>query len=105
MTAMANSSVHEKIPAESSTHGVVVDLRPSTPIVEDRTRVPQSQRDSLSVFADSRWDLTPLVQKKTLSTETLSINFDTIPEIYRETAKRLIWCYINVATPVVAVTV
>ena len=40
------------------------------------------------------------MQKKTLSTETLSINFDTIPEIYRETAKRLIWCYINVATPV-----
>ena len=100
MTAMANSAVHEKIPAQSSTHGVVVDLRPPTPIVEDRTRVPQEQRDSLSVFADSRWDLTPLVQKKTLSTETLSINFDTIPEIYRETAKRLIWCYINVATPV-----
>ena len=50
MTAMANSAVHEKIPAQSSTHGVVVDLRPPTPIVEDRTRVPQEQRDSLSVL-------------------------------------------------------
>lgn len=100
MRATTNSAVHEQILAESSTHGVVVDLRPPTPIVEDRTRVPQEQRDALSVFADSRWDLTPLVQKKTLSVEHLSINFDTIPEIYRETAKRLIWCYINVATPV-----
>lgn len=100
MTPMTNSAVREEIATESGAHSVVVDLRPQTPIIEDSTRVPHEQRDSLSVFEDSRWDLTPLVQKKTLHFETLTINFDTLPEVYRETAKRLIWCYINVATPV-----
>lgn len=100
MTTMTNSTVREEISAESRDHNVVVDLMQQTTIVEDRTRVPKELRGSLAVFGDSRWDLTPLVQKKTLSTEALSINFDTIPAVYRETAKRLIWCYINVATPV-----
>ncbi len=100
MTTMTNSTVREEISAESRDHNVVVDLLPQTTIVEDRTRVPKELRGSLAVFGDSRWDLTPLVQKKTMSTEALSINFDTIPTDYRETAKRLIWCYINVATPV-----
>ena len=100
MTTMTNSTVREEISAESRDYNVVVDLLPQTTIVEDRTRVPKELRGSLAVFGDSRWDLTPLVQKKTMSTEALSINFDTIPADYRETAKRLIWCYINVATPV-----
>ena len=104
MTAMTNSPVREKISAESRDHNVVVDLLPQTTIVEDRTCVPKELRNSLAVFGDSRWELTPLVQKKTLSTEALSINFDTIPAVYRETAKRLIWCYINVATPVADLT-
>lgn len=100
MTATAKSTADEAISTESSTLSVVVDLLPQTVIVEDRTRVPDEQRNSLSVFADSRWDLMPLVHKKTLTVEKLSVNFDTIPANYRETVKRLVWCYINVATPV-----
>lgn len=99
MTATAKSA-GKRTSAESGAHSVVIDLLPQTPIVEDRTRVIEDLREPLAVFGDSRWDLTPLVHKKTLSTEVSSINFDTIPVVYRETAKRLIWCYINVATPV-----
>jgi hypothetical protein len=78
---------------------VVVELSPSARIVNDLSRVPEGLRGTLAFCADSRWDLAAMVHKKTRST-TLVIDFDTFPAAYRETAKRLVWSCINLATPV-----
>lgn len=78
----------------------VVQIRSSTKIVQDLDRVPEERRHDVGVVGDSRWDLTPLVHKKTLAGRTLSIDFEVFPAAYRDTAKYLIWCYINLATPV-----
>ena len=77
----------------------LLQLVPSDPIVSDASRVVPAQRSSLAVIGDSRWDLTPLVHKKTVAHD-LSINFDTFPPAYRSTAKRLVWACINLPTPV-----
>lgn len=98
-TSPAGLRLQEAIAAERDGHDLVVRLTPATKIVKDLTRVPKELRPTLSVAGDVRWDLTPLVHKKTLAGR-LSINFDTFPAPYRATAKRLIWSYINVATPV-----
>jgi hypothetical protein len=99
-TTPADLSLPEPFSDNHVEHSVVVDLQPSTKIIKDLKRVPKELRPTISVVADSRWDLTPLVQKKTLASAPLLINFDSFPAAYRATAKRLIWCYINVATPV-----
>jgi hypothetical protein len=90
--------------ADRDEPSVIIELTPSTKIITDLTRVPTEMRAAVCTVAESRWDLTPLVHKKTLVKTTgasyLSINFDTFPPVYRDTAKRLMWAYINVATPV-----
>jgi hypothetical protein len=102
MTETASSERLAKTTVSSGVdeHDPVVRLRPYTKIIKDFDRVVQKQRRSVGVFGDSRWDLMPLVHKTTLAGRTLSIDFDPIPPAYRDTAKNLIWCYINVATPV-----
>lgn len=80
--------------------GPVVEIRSSTKIVKDLDRVPEERRQSVGVVGDSRWDLAPLVHKETLTGRTVSIDFEVFPTSYRETAKQLVWCYINLATPV-----
>ena len=95
--AAADSSVYQPIPPGRLDPGCVVQLKPSEKIVTDLTRVPKELRATLAVVGDSRWDLNPLAQKKTVT--SLPINFDSFPSAYRDTAKRLIWAYINVATP------
>lgn len=88
------SWIHADVP------GPVVQIRPSTKIVKDLDRVPEERRRSVGVVGDSRWDLSPLVHKETLAGRTVSIDFQVFPEVYRDTAKQLVWCYINLATPV-----
>jgi hypothetical protein len=91
-------------PAETASSGpmpdsFVIDPVPSGKIIKDLTRVPRELRRNVSRFADSRWDLSPLVEKKTVAYQQLTVNFETFPLVYRETAKRLVWAHINVATP------
>jgi len=76
-----------------------LELDDAEPVIADIERVPEAQRGNLSTVGDNRWDLTPLVQKQTVS-GTLSIVFDTFPPRYVATAKRLIWASINKPTPV-----
>ncbi|GFG71477.1 hypothetical protein [Mycolicibacter senuensis] len=76
-----------------------LELDDSEPVIADIERVPEARRGNLSTVGDNRWDLTPLVQKQTVS-GTLSIVFDTFPAPYVATAKRLIWASINKPTPV-----
>lgn len=73
-------------------------FRDGDPVVADLERVPETRRENLSTVGDNRWDLTPLLQKRTVS-GTLSIVFDTFPPRYVATAKRLIWASINTPTP------
>lgn len=79
-------------------HTGALEFRDGDPVVADIERVPKARRGNLSAVGDNRWDLTPLVQKQTVS-GTLSIVFDTFPPHYVATAKRLIWAGINKATP------
>ena len=88
------SWIHADVP------GPVVQIRSSTKIVKDLDRVPEERRRSVGVVGDSRWDLSPLVHKETLAGRTVSIDFEVFPDVYRDTAKQLVWCYINLATPV-----
>lgn len=97
-SGQAEQIVQQRFSPEAESTGFPLQLNPADKIVNDTTRVPKELRRTLSVVADSRWDLTPLVHKKTLA--KLSINFDKYPSDYRDTAKRLIWSYINIATPV-----
>lgn len=76
-----------------------LELDDAESVIADIERVPEAQRGILSAVGDNRWDLTPLVQKQTVS-GTLSIVFDTFPPRYVATAKRLIWASVNKPTPV-----
>ncbi|MCG7598028.1 hypothetical protein [Mycobacterium sp. PSTR-4-N] len=76
-----------------------LELDDAEPVIADTERVPEALRGNLSTVGANRWDLTPLVQKQTVS-GTLSIAFDTFPPRYVATAKRLIWASINKPTPV-----
>ncbi|MCV7053847.1 hypothetical protein [Mycolicibacterium gilvum] len=76
-----------------------LELDDTDPVIADIERVPEARRGNFSTVGDNRWDLTPLVQKHTVS-GTLSIVFDTFPPHYVATAKRLIWASINKPTPV-----
>ncbi|CPV54808.1 hypothetical protein [Mycobacteroides abscessus] len=76
-----------------------LELDDTDPVIADIERVPEARRGNLSAVGDNRWDLTPLVQKQTVS-GTLSIVFDTFPPRYVATAKRLIWASVNKPTPV-----
>lgn len=93
----AERTVEQRFSPEADPIGFPLHLKPTEKIVKDMTRVSKELRRTVCVVADSRWDLTPMVQKKTLT--KLSINFEKYPSDYRDTAKRLIWSYINVATP------
>lgn len=77
----------------------VLVLDPTRSIIEDPTRVAPDYPGPVAVVGDNRWDLTPLLHKSTIG-HTRYINFDTFQDGYRDTAKRLIWACINLATPV-----
>lgn len=76
----------------------IVDLGDDDRVIADLDRVPTERRGNLSSVGDNQWDLTPLVQKHTV-TDRLRITFDTFPQCYVATAKRLIWASINKPTP------
>ncbi|MGQ9349418.1 hypothetical protein [Mycolicibacterium gilvum] len=79
-------------------HTGSLELDDADPVIADVERVPTARRGTLSTVGDNRWDLTPLVQKQTVS-GSLSIVFDAFPPRYVATAKRLIWASINKPTP------
>jgi integrase len=79
-------------------HAGYLELTDGDPVIADLQRVPETQRENLSTVGDNRWDLTPLLQKQTV-TGTLNIVFDTFPPRYIATAKRLVWASINKPTP------
>lgn len=79
-------------------HTDSLELDDADSVISDVERVPAALRANLSTVGDNRWDLTPLVQKHTV-TGTLRIVFDTFPPPYAATAKRLIWASINKPTP------
>lgn len=67
-----------------------------TIVLFDRVVNPKS-RQSMSVFADVWWDLTPgLFEAHTTSRR---INFDTVPDRFRHTAKYYVWHLINRDNP------
>lgn len=76
-----------------------LNLNRSWCIIEDPHRIAPDYTGPVSVVGDARWDLSPLSRKSTIR-DTRSINFDTFPECFRDTAKRLIWACINLATPI-----
>lgn len=76
----------------------IVDLADADRVIADIDRVPEVRRENLCTVGDNRWDLSLLVQKRTV-TETLTVIFDTFPPRYVATAKRLIWASINKPTP------
>ena len=76
-----------------------LELDDAESVIADIERVSEARRGNLSTVGHNRWDLTPLVQKQTVS-GTLSIVFDTFPPRYVATAKRLIWASVNKPTPV-----
>lgn len=79
-------------------HSDTLQLRDDDQVIADIERVPEARRGNFSTVGDNRWDLTPLVQKQTV-TGTLRIVFDRFPPGYVATAKRLIWACINKPTP------
>lgn len=58
--------------------------------------------DDLSRYGDEIWNLGPLANKSTL--ESLKVHFKGVPEIYRATAKRIVWTFINERTPLEELT-
>lgn len=90
MTAATNSAI-------TGHDGLVLD--PTCSIIEDHARIAPEYQGSVSVVGDDRWDLTALLHKSTTG-QTRRINFATFPDGYRDTAKRLTWSCINLATPV-----
>lgn len=53
----------------------------------------------LSGYEDDVWDLRPITRKSSGKYRT-TINFGSIPVRYRESAKRVGWCWINLRTPI-----
>lgn len=80
-------------------HEAALDLRGTSPIIEDRTRIASGYTQPVSVVADSRWDLSPLWHKSTVR-DCRTISFEAFPDCYRATAKRVVWASLNLATPV-----
>lgn len=72
---------------------------PYTAVIADPGRLAPAYQGTSSVVGDSRWNLTGLLHKHTV-TDAQTINFGTFPDCYQETAKRLVWACINISTPV-----
>lgn len=52
----------------------------------------------VSRFGDDTWDLQPMVSKQTVG--LLRITFSTLPAAFRQTARRIVWTWINELTPI-----
>jgi hypothetical protein len=85
--------------ASATTRHGVLHLDDDCPIIADPGRVAPDYTRPISIVGNPRWDLSPLWRRSTIG-DARSMNFDTFPDCYRATAKRLIWACINLATPV-----
>lgn len=76
----------------------ILHLDDAQPIINDRTRIAPGYTKPISVVSDSRWDLSPLWHKATLR-DCRTISFVAFPGCYQQTAKRVVWASLNLATP------
>jgi hypothetical protein len=57
----------------------------------------EGSKDSLSRYGDDAWYLWPMANKTTVG--KLKVDFTTVPIGYRDTARRIVWSYVNQRTP------
>ena len=75
-----------------------VDIRPETLVLHNVKIDVATPAEHISVFDDDRWYLYPMAQKPT--SRRYPISFASSPPAFQETLKRLVWCMINLPTPV-----
>lgn len=76
----------------------VADVAPTTPVLQAGEGLPVAGGRSPSVFGDDVWNLAAAVTKPTA--EVTAISFASAPPAYRTALKRLVWCLLNLPTPV-----
>lgn len=64
-----------------------------------QVRITPRPGESISSFADDVWDLRPMTARR-VPPNSAQISFKDYPPAYRDTAKRLAWCSINLRTPI-----
>ena len=77
--------------------GGFVDFQPETLVLRDVKIDDSTPDEHISVFGDDRWYLHPMALKPTGM--RYAISFGQKPAAFQETMKRLVWCMINLPTP------
>ena len=89
MTMLAHSTAQLETPG-------VIDFAPDMLVVPDIDVLDPANRGSVSRFCDESWFLYPAAHKPTART---SVYFGSSPPEFRDALKRLVYCAVNLDTP------
>ena len=92
MTMLAHSIPQPRNPAPERHRLPARHARPSA----TSTSTTPANDGRISQFRDDTWHLSPAARKPTAHT---SVYFGSTPEPFRDALKRLVWCAVNIDTP------